>query len=82
MAEYGFPLTHIFPNRTEDSVLIRRNAGRRKPIFWHILRSVNNAQSLAQTENEPQNQHQLNAFQSGQWQFSGLPEKQRQIEFS
>ena len=65
MAEYGFPLTRIFPNKIEDSVLIRGNVGQRKPIFWHILRSVNNRQSLAQTENEPENQYQLNAFQSG-----------------
>ena len=41
MPEYGFPLTRIFlyEDRIEASVLIRENAGHRKPAFWHILRS-------------------------------------------
>ena len=43
MPEYGFSLTRIFPykERFVDSVLVPENTGQRKPVFWHILRSVN-----------------------------------------
>ena len=42
MREYGFSLTSIFPyeSRIVDSVLMQENAGKRKPVFSHILRSV------------------------------------------
>ena len=42
MQEYGFSLTSIFPyeSRIVDSVLMQENAGKRKPVFSHILRSV------------------------------------------
>ena len=38
MPEYGFSLFRI--QRIEDSVLIRKNMGQRKPVFWHILLSL------------------------------------------
>ena len=42
MREYGFSLTSIFPyeSRIVDSVLMQENAGKRKSVFSHILRSV------------------------------------------
>ena len=40
MPEYEFSLTRILPYK-EDSVLIWKNMGQRKPVFLHILRSVN-----------------------------------------
>ena len=42
MQECGFAVNRIFPykERIEDSVLIMENAGHRKLVFWHILRSV------------------------------------------
>ena len=43
MQEYGFSQTRVFPykNGIEEFVLIRENAGHRKLVFWHILRSLN-----------------------------------------
>ena len=39
MRKCGFWLTCILPkDRIYDSVLVRENAGRQKPVFWHILR--------------------------------------------
>ena len=56
MLEYGFSLSSIFPHkgriedslirvfsykaRIEFSVLIRENAGQRRPLFWHNFGSV------------------------------------------
>ena len=49
MPDYGFSLAPFFSykdkivdseDRIVDSVLIRENTGQRKPIFWHILCSV------------------------------------------
>ena len=42
MPEYGFSLTCIFlyKNRIKDPVLSRENTDRRKPLYWHVLRSV------------------------------------------
>ena len=39
MSEPGFPLTRIFPHKgtIEDSILMRENAGKRKPLLWYIL---------------------------------------------
>ena len=41
-SQYGFSLIRNFPykDRILDSVL-EENSGQRKPMFWHILRSVN-----------------------------------------
>ena len=43
MREYGFSLTRIFPDkdRIAEPVPIRENALKRKQVFLHILRSVN-----------------------------------------
>ena len=42
MPENEFSLTRIFwyKDRIYESLLIRENTGKRKPVFWHILRSI------------------------------------------
>ena len=57
MPEYGFSLTRIFSykggivdsgsNGIYDSILIRENAGQRKPFFRHMLRSARPAGNCA-----------------------------------
>ena len=37
MSEYGYSLTRIFPYKDR---IVRQKKGQRKPVFWHILRSV------------------------------------------
>ena len=37
MLKYGFSLIRIFPYKYNNSVLIRENKGKRKPVFWYIL---------------------------------------------
>ena len=41
MPKYEFSVNRILPfkDKTEDSVLIRKNMCQRKPVFLHILRS-------------------------------------------
>ena len=42
MPQHGFSLTPIIPHkeRIEDSALARGNMGKRKPVFWSSLCSV------------------------------------------
>ena len=42
MPDYRFSLTLILPykNKIEDFVIMGEHAGQRKPVLWHILRSV------------------------------------------
>ena len=40
MLEYGFSLIRIFPHK-DNSVLIWKNKGHQKPVFWQILCSDN-----------------------------------------
>ena len=42
MPEYRFSLTRMFPHNDKifDFVLIREYEGQRKPVVWHILRSI------------------------------------------
>ena len=56
MPKHGFPLTRLFPykDRIYDSVLIRRNLGQRKPVFWYILRTGRTAENIEITEKTAQ----------------------------
>ena len=53
MQEYGFSLTRVLPYkyRIVDSVLIRENTGRWKPVFSHILRSVSYTKNVVIYDN-------------------------------